>query len=148
VTEDFNPTYYSLLKEFRSLTGLGVLLNTSFNKRQQPIVETPEQALEFFWTSELDALVLEDYIILKRPDGIARAVQKKSSALPIFRFLNTKTGLYTLDLSSGRLIRPSDSTIRGTKGAPHAPNLGDAIWSASVGSGRWFTARKADPFGE
>lgn len=65
VTEDSEPTYYRLLQEFKALTGLPVLLNTSLNKRGMPIVETPEEALSFFLDCALDALVLDDLLILK-----------------------------------------------------------------------------------
>lgn len=65
VTEDSEPVYYRLLREFKALTGLPVLLNTSLNKRGMPIVETPEEAISFFLDCALDALVLDDHLILK-----------------------------------------------------------------------------------
>lgn len=65
VTEQSEPAYFRLLQEFKALTGLPVLLNTSFNKRGMPIVETPEEALSFFLDCALDALVLDDMLILK-----------------------------------------------------------------------------------
>ena len=46
-------------------TGVSVLLNTSFNKKGMPIVETPEQALEYFMECGLDVLVLDGYIVEK-----------------------------------------------------------------------------------
>jgi carbamoyltransferase len=65
VRRDQNRQYYDLLCAFRELTGVPVLLNTSFNKSGEPIVESPEQALSDFFTSGLDVLVIEDYIIRK-----------------------------------------------------------------------------------
>jgi carbamoyltransferase len=65
VTEESEPAYFRLLQEFKALTGLPVLLNTSLNKRGMPIVETPEEALLFFLDCALDALVLDDMLILK-----------------------------------------------------------------------------------
>ncbi len=65
VTPAWNPKYYQLLQEFKKITGIPVLLNTSFNKRGMPIVETPTEALDFFFTCKLDHLVIDDCIIEK-----------------------------------------------------------------------------------
>lgn len=66
VTAEFDPIYHELLWRFKRLTGISVLLNTSLNRRGMPIVETPEQAIEFFLGCQLDALVLDGCIIQKR----------------------------------------------------------------------------------
>jgi carbamoyltransferase len=60
-----NPRYHALLVEFERLTGVPVLVNTSFNTRGQPIVCTPRQAVECFWTSPLDALVIGSFLLEK-----------------------------------------------------------------------------------
>jgi len=65
VTEGSNNKLYKLLKEFKALTGLPMLLNTSFNKKGMPIIETPNQALLYFFECELDCLVMEDFIVMK-----------------------------------------------------------------------------------
>lgn len=65
VTPEWNKAYFKLLNDFKDLTGVSVLLNTSFNKRGMPIVETPQQALSFFFQCALDCLVMGDYIIYK-----------------------------------------------------------------------------------
>ena len=57
--------FYQLLKAWKSRSGISVLLNTSFNKKGMPIVETPEEATSFFINSKLDVLVLHNYIISK-----------------------------------------------------------------------------------
>jgi len=59
------PRYYRLLKEFDQRTGCGVLVNTSFNIRGEPIVCTPEDAYRCFMFTDMDALVLEDVLCLK-----------------------------------------------------------------------------------
>ncbi len=59
------PLYYDLLKAFHARTGVPVLVNTSFNTRGEPIVCTPRDALECFWTSPLDALVIGPFILEK-----------------------------------------------------------------------------------
>lgn len=67
VTADWNPRYYDLLMACKRLTGLPVLLNTSFNRKGMPIVETPEEAVNFFGEADgLDALVMEDLILERR----------------------------------------------------------------------------------
>jgi carbamoyltransferase len=65
VTQTISPKYYQLLSDFKKITGISVLLNTSFNRRGMPIVETPEEAVRFFLSCELDVLVLDNYIIRK-----------------------------------------------------------------------------------
>jgi carbamoyltransferase len=59
------PRYYDLLKAFQARTGVPVLVNTSFNTRGEPIVCTPRDAVECFWTSPLDALVIGSYVLEK-----------------------------------------------------------------------------------
>lgn len=60
-----NPDYHALLTEFETLTGVPVLVNTSFNTRGEPIVCTPRDALECFWASPLDALVIGPFLLEK-----------------------------------------------------------------------------------
>jgi carbamoyltransferase len=65
VEESWNPRFAGLLKEFYKQSGIGVLLNTSLNKKGMPIVETPEEALHLFEITALDILVIENYVIEK-----------------------------------------------------------------------------------
>ncbi len=65
VAEADNPPLYRLLAEFKSLTGIPVLLNTSFNLRGHPIVNTPEEAFATFCSGGLDILLLGDYLVKK-----------------------------------------------------------------------------------
>jgi len=65
VRRDQHPLYYDLLKAFGERTGVPVLVNTSFNTRGEPIVCTPRDAVECFWTSPLDALVIGSYCLEK-----------------------------------------------------------------------------------
>jgi predicted NodU family carbamoyl transferase len=58
-----NPKFYSLIKEFQKLTGVPVVLNTSFNDSGEPIVETPKDAVRTFKSTNLDALIMGDYLI-------------------------------------------------------------------------------------
>ena len=60
-----NPLYYDLLKGFQERTGVPVLVNTSFNTRSEPVVCTPRDAVECFWTSPIDALVIGSFLLEK-----------------------------------------------------------------------------------
>jgi carbamoyltransferase len=62
VSAKTNPLYYRLIKEFETLTKVPVLLNTSFNENE-PIVDTPEQALDCFLRTKMDAIVLGAVVI-------------------------------------------------------------------------------------
>ncbi|EGL54652.1 carbamoyltransferase family protein [Methylophaga thalassica] len=65
VTKATNPRYYSLLQEMEKLTGNGVVLNTSLNRRGEPMVCSPTDALNMFFGSDLEYLVMEDILITK-----------------------------------------------------------------------------------
>ena len=65
VHERTNPRYHALLEAFEKRTGCGVLVNTSFNVRGEPIVATPDDAYRCFMRTEMDVLVLENHILLK-----------------------------------------------------------------------------------
>ncbi|MFN0219480.1 MAG: carbamoyltransferase [Hyphomicrobium sp.] len=67
VREAQNPRLHALLKAFDALTGVPVLINTSFNVKGEPIVETPEDALDCFISTGLDVLILHDMVIEKTP---------------------------------------------------------------------------------
>jgi len=65
VSKATNPKYYSIIKEFEALTGYGVIINTSFNVRGEPIVCTPEDAYRCFMRTNMDYLILESFILDK-----------------------------------------------------------------------------------
>ena len=65
VHEETNPKYYQLIKEFKSITNCPVLVNTSFNVRGEPIVCSVEDAFNCFMGTNLDILVIEDFILFK-----------------------------------------------------------------------------------
>jgi carbamoyltransferase len=70
VSEDDQPRFWELLRAFGKLTGIPVLLNTSLNVRGQPVVCTPEEAIDTFLAARLDALVLGDWLVLPGDAGI------------------------------------------------------------------------------
>ena len=65
VAQDVNPRYHALLSEFKSQTGCPVLVNTSFNVRGEPIVETPEDAFRCFMRTDIEVLVVGNCFLLK-----------------------------------------------------------------------------------
>ena len=72
VTQESNPRYYALIEELEKHTGNGVILNTSLNRRGEPMVCSPTDALNMFYGSELEYLIMEDILICKRsPDDAA-----------------------------------------------------------------------------
>lgn len=66
VSKKTNPAYHALISAFKKKTGYGVIVNTSFNVRGEPIVCTPEDAYRCFMSTHMDVLVLGSYIILKQ----------------------------------------------------------------------------------
>ncbi len=65
VSRETNPRYHALLEEFEKKTGCSVLVNTSFNVRGEPIVCTPEDAYRCFMRTEMDYLVMENFLLAK-----------------------------------------------------------------------------------
>ena len=66
VDEERHGRYYRLMKEFKRQTGCGVIVNTSFNIRGEPIVNTPADAYRCFMASDMDVLVLENFLLRKK----------------------------------------------------------------------------------
>ena len=64
VTREANPRYHALISAFRDLTGVPVVLNTSFNDNE-PIVCRPEEAIDCFQRTKMDGLVLDDLLITR-----------------------------------------------------------------------------------
>lgn len=67
VKREWNEKYYRLITAFQAITGIPLLLNTSFNIRGKPIIHSAEDALAVFFTSNLDALVIDDRLLEKQP---------------------------------------------------------------------------------
>jgi carbamoyltransferase len=65
VEQEVNPLYWRLIREFGELTGVPVVLNTSFNLRGEPIVNSPTDAVRTFFSSGMDALVIGSFLVEK-----------------------------------------------------------------------------------
>jgi len=66
VNEKTNPIYYKLIKKFKEKTSCPVIVNTSFNVRGEPIVNTPKDAFDCFMGTELDTLVIGNFYLIKK----------------------------------------------------------------------------------
>jgi carbamoyltransferase len=66
VHKETNPRYYDLIEEFKKITGYGVIVNTSFNVRGEPIICTPEDAYRCFMRTEMDYLVIGNFVFDKK----------------------------------------------------------------------------------
>lgn len=80
VFQETNPRYYRLLNAFADITGVPVLLNTSFNENE-PIVDTPEQALDCFLRTDMDAVVIEN-LLIRRHNAAEHVSQHTEARLP------------------------------------------------------------------
>ena len=80
-----NPRFYRLLEAFDRLTGCPVLVNTSFNVRGEPIVCTPDDAYRCFLATDMDALILEDILILKDSTGREAGLEARDAYLAQFQ---------------------------------------------------------------
>jgi len=65
VVEEHNPRFYRLIRAFRDLTGVPIVINTSFNRRGEPLVCSPDEAIAVFQSTQMDALVLGDTVVQK-----------------------------------------------------------------------------------
>ena len=65
LSKKFHPRYYELMEEMEKLTGNGVVLNTSLNRRGEPMVCSPEDALNMFFGSDLQFLIMENVLVVK-----------------------------------------------------------------------------------
>ncbi len=84
VDEPRHGRYYRLIKAFERLTGCPVIVNTSFNVRGEPIVCTPQEAYRCFLATDMDALVLEDFVLRKQQMSQAVAAAEREKYLAQF----------------------------------------------------------------
>jgi carbamoyltransferase len=78
VTEASNPRFYGLIRAFAEQTGVPILLNTSFNVRDQPIVCTPAEGFDCFMRTDMDALVLGNHLVCKPGVEVPAVTESRS----------------------------------------------------------------------
>lgn len=94
VSRQTNPKYWALINEFQKLTGIPILLNTSFNNNAEPIVDSVEDAIVCYLTTGLHYLVIGDYVAVKREtDSCRTALDTLVPSLPNSRRLVKRKGL-------------------------------------------------------
>jgi Predicted carbamoyl transferase, NodU family len=71
VHKSTNPKYHKLITKFKEITGCPILVNTSFNVRGEPIVNTPEDAFNCFMGTELDNLVIGNCYLIKKHQDVS-----------------------------------------------------------------------------
>lgn len=82
VNKDTNPKYWHLINDFKKLTGYGIIVNTSFNVRGEPIVCTPDDAFRCFMRTEMDYLVMGNYLMSKSGQEISTDYFKQETFKP------------------------------------------------------------------
>ncbi len=93
VSRQTNPKYWTLINEFQKLTGVPILLNTSFNNNAEPIVDSVEDAIVCYLTTGLHYLVIGDYLARKKETDSSRvALETLAPALPNSRRLVKRKG--------------------------------------------------------
>ena len=97
VTHEDNPRYYALIRAFRELTGVPMVLNTSFNENE-PVVCRPEEALDCFLRTRMDVLVLEDVIIRRGVLNVETVLIRKALITGITR----QDGAYLAEFLHGK----------------------------------------------
>jgi len=83
VSAEHNPRLWQLLKAFEAVTGLPMLLNTSFNVKGEPIVCTPAEAVRTFSNARLDLLVMGDYLVSPALSPPVPSEQRENKALAL-----------------------------------------------------------------
>ena len=66
VTKETNPRYYALIEHLEALRGVPVVLNTSLNRRGEPMICSPTDALNMFYGCDLEYLMMEDILVTKK----------------------------------------------------------------------------------
>ena len=90
VSDETNPRFWELLRAFRDLTGVPALLNTSFRSHTEPIVDSVEDAVVAFLTTELDYLVVGDFMVERRTPSRADRLSLRLSLPPYVRLQQTR----------------------------------------------------------
>jgi carbamoyltransferase len=90
VSRETNPRYWDVINAFKDITGVGVLLNTSFNNNVEPIVDSVEDGIVSFLTTGLDYLVVGEYLVSKRTPSWEDQLSMKVSLPPYVKISQTR----------------------------------------------------------
>lgn len=110
VHRDANPRFHRLISEFQRITGVPVVLNTSFNDRE-PIVCSPEDAIETFLRTEIDYLALGDFLVSKEENRRTERIARRPLARPVERLVPELQEAIAHVIGRHRLGRLDDAWI-------------------------------------
>ena len=92
VEKEYHKKFYEVIKSFENLTGCGVVINTSFNVRGEPIVNSPIDAYACFMDTEMDILFLEDFILQKKNQKKPYYKKREKNFVNNYRYDNDPHG--------------------------------------------------------
>lgn len=116
VERHVNPLFYDLLKELKNITGLGMALNTSFNAGGEPIIATVEQAIRNFLTTQMDVLIIGDYLFDEKSTG--RQCEKFAPKDCILEALDPARPVYLMGITDNSPISAFETLITSLKTWP------------------------------
>jgi len=128
VVKDVNPRYWDLIDAFRRLTGVPVLLNTSFNNNVEPIVDSVRDAVVSFLTTELDHLVVGDFAVSKTEPRLADWLALRISLPPYVQLHRTKGHIGPGEIAVRSQLR---TTFDAGAGRPISERLADLLMGLS-----------------
>jgi carbamoyltransferase len=120
-----NPRFHALIEAFNRRTGIPVLLNTSFNNHAEPIVETVDDAVACFLTTGLHALVVDDFLVMRKPGGLSLLLRLAPSLPAYGRLLRSK-----VFAGSDPLIRDELGTSYSDDTVPIGPATAEVLFAA------------------
>lgn len=107
VSRETSPRFWELIQAFKDLTGVPAVLNTSFSTRAEPIVDSVEDAVASFLTTELDALVVGDFVVRKSTPAREDQLRLRVSLPPYVRLQRTKSFVAPEQTASSCQLRTS-----------------------------------------
>ena len=90
VEKEYHKKFYEIIKSFEDLTGCAVIINTSFNVRGEPIVNSPMDAFACFMDTEMDILLLEDFILHKKNQKKEKYKKRKNNLINNYTYKDNK----------------------------------------------------------
>lgn len=149
VNREINPAYWKLIEHFRTLTGVPVVLNTSFNNNVEPIVESVHDAMTTFLTTTLDALIVGDFLIRRKRVPLETALQLRPALPDHVELIQSDVYVPGRGRQIRRLLRRantiddqveiSESAYRFLSGCQTgaAADAASGAWSASLANEIW-----------
>jgi carbamoyltransferase len=99
VDDERNPAFYKLIQEVKKITGHGMLVNTSFNVRSEPVVCTPEEAYRCFMNTGMDYLVINNFIFDKKEQDKAYTNRPAKPGKSLFNTISPEKSVYTIAIA-------------------------------------------------